>query len=381
MNFEQYFPKGLAKGSAFCNRQKERDRLKNHINAGQHTLLISPRRYGKTSLVKYVMDTLELPNAQADLFVAVDAERIRLILLSAIKSIVQQVAGTVENAVVLLTSAFKGVSSQWIIGTKGISVILTPDKEADPAQTIQEALLALEILLSKKKQKAILFIDEVQEIAEVAEGKGIEGAIRHVAQEAKNIVFIFSGSKRHMLAKMFFDKSRPLYKLCEKIILDRIKAEDYIQHLNALAKKKWGEPLSEKTLQTIFETTHLHPYYLNSLCLRIWSFSKEKPTTKTIQNHWLEIIREERFEIIRELSALSTGQRKILIAIAEGENKALTSKAFLAKINMSGSSISENAQALEEKDYLEKNEDQEYIFIDPIIKSTLLHYYTDIQEI
>lgn len=377
MHYEQYFPKGLAKGPAFCNRQKERAQLKKYISLGQHTLLMSPRRYGKTSLVRYVVDDLGLPNGQADLFVAVDADRIGQILLSSIKDIVHQVCGTLEKSVSLLTAAFKNVNSEWIIGVKGLQIVLTPDRNADPAQSIQQALKALEELLKKKQQKAILFIDEIQEIAEVAEGKGIEGAIRHVAQESKQLVFIFSGSKRHMLSKMFFDKSRPLYKLCEKILLDKIAAEEYKLHLNALAHKKWQQSLAGDVLEKIFEVTHLHPYYLNSLCLKLWTSSVHKPSIKIIHELWIEIIQQERLEVMRELDYLSIGQRKILIAIAEGYNKALTSKAFLRHINLSSSSVIGILQVLEQKDYVQKNEHQEYSLIDPLCASTLLYFYED----
>jgi len=376
MDYETYFPKGLAKGPAFCNRVVEREQLRNNISTGQHTLLMSPRRFGKTSLVQYVINDLKILNGQADLFVAVDAKRIEQIILVAIKTIVRQVAGTIDNSVRSLTAAFKNINSQWIIGTKGINIVLTPDRDTDPAQNIQEALRALEELLKKKKQKAVLFIDEVQEIAEVAEGKGIEGAIRHVAQDTNYISFIFSGSKRHMLAKMFFDKSRPLYKLCDKLILDRIHAKDYIKHLNKLSHKRWNKQLSKESLDRIFEVTALHPYYINSLCLKLWASPKRKPTVKAINVAWLEIMHVERLEIAHEISSLSKGQRKILIAIAEGNNKALTSKYFLRKINMSASSVSEAIQTLEEKDYIVKSINKEYYFIDPLIKTALLFYYS-----
>lgn len=375
MSYEAYFPKGLAKGHAFCNRKSEREKLKQNIKAKQHTLLISPRRFGKTSLVRYTLNELGCLSAQADLFVAVDAKRIEQIILGSIKKIVHEAAGTIENSVRLLTEVFKNMNGQWIIGTKGINIVLTPDEKSDPAQNIQEALYALEKFLGKKKKKAVFFIDEIQEIAEVAEGKGIEGAIRHVAQEANNIVFIFSGSKRHMLTKMFFDKSRPLYKLCNKLLLDKIHAKDYIEHLNKLAYKKWNKNLSKGTLEEIFELTNLHPYYMNSLCLNLWTSMKKLPTAKTVYSSWLEIMHAEKLEISREISTLSTGQRKILITISEGYNHGLTSKASLRKLNMSASSISEAIQILEEKDYIEKDGEGRYCFIDPLIRTTLLFHY------
>ena len=66
---------------------------------------------------------------------------------------------------------------------------------------------------AKKKIMVIFFIDEFQRLTEITEDHAIEAAIRHVAQTLKNVVYIFSGSNRHLIEKMFFDRNRPFYKL------------------------------------------------------------------------------------------------------------------------------------------------------------------------
>lgn len=72
MNLDTYFPRGIALGQAFCNRVAERNRLISNIKAKQHTLIMSPRRYGKTSLVKYAAHEVKTIFCEADLFVALD---------------------------------------------------------------------------------------------------------------------------------------------------------------------------------------------------------------------------------------------------------------------------------------------------------------------
>ena len=378
MNYEVYFPRGIAKGNAFCNREDERNRLIANIKSRQHTLIMSPRRYGKTSLVKYAIDESNILFGEADLFVAVDAKRVEQQILTGVKNIIGQVSASVEQVLEIIRQYFKKTSAKWTVGTQGVNIALVPESNNDPATTIMEALQALEDLLSKKKMQAIFFLDEVQEMGEVADGKGIEGALRHVAQQTRYLSLVFSGSNRHLLAKMFYDKARPLYKLCDRIVLDRIDVPHYKKHLNKLARKRWKSDFNGHALETLFTLTERHPFYMNGLCLRLWESSlKKSPSSDDIQDYWVKMVKEERQEIMRELSVLSPGQRKILIAITEGYIRELTGKVFLKKINMTSSSVVEALKMLEQRDYLEKKESGEYHLIDPLIATALKLYFGD----
>lgn len=376
INYQSYFPRGVAFGDAFCNREAERSRVKNNMLQGQHTLLMSPRRYGKTSLVKYAVEEIKLPFGEADLFVAVDARRVEQRILAGVNDIIQTVSSSLEQALNFLVDYFKKSDKQWQIGAKGMKLSLSSNNDQDPAGNILDALRALESFLQKKKQRAVLFIDEVQEISEIAEGKGIEGAIRNIAQQTKYLSFVFSGSNRRLLSQMFYDKSRPLYKLCDRINLDRISKSHYREHINKFSKKRWSHALPEETLDKILNLAELHPYYINGLCLKLWESSFDRvPNIKQVEEAWLMMLEEERLEIIRELDSLSFGQKKILISIAQGYNNQLLGKASLQRLNISASSVNEGLKVLEKKDYLQKQEDDTYIFLDPLIKKALIVYF------
>ena len=68
MDYNVYFPRGIATGIAFCNRENERQRLIKNINSRQHTLIMSPRRYGKTSLALKNLEKIKWPYAQVNLY-------------------------------------------------------------------------------------------------------------------------------------------------------------------------------------------------------------------------------------------------------------------------------------------------------------------------
>lgn len=376
MNYETYFPRGIASGEAFCNRTEEKKRLITNVNARQHTLIMSPRRYGKTSLVRYVMNEANILYAEADLFVAVDAKQIEQQILNGIQKIISEINTPTEQLLDIIRKYFQTISAKWTVGTQGINIALIPEEKNDPATAIKEALQALEDLLDKKNLRGVFFIDEIQEIGQVAEGKGIEGALRHVAQQTKQLSFCFSGSNRHLLGNMFYDKARPLYKLCDRIILGRIDESHYKMHINKYSQKKWKSKLDDSTINTLLDFTQRHPYYVNGLCRHLLeSDLKTMPDSDEVKKHWFNMVRDERQELMREMSFLSPGQRRILVAIASGDNRELTGKNFLKKVNLTGSSVSDSLKILEEGDYLEKNDGGVYQFIDPLLLSALKLYY------
>lgn len=369
----EYFPKGLALGEAFCNREQERATLKYNIEKGNHTLIKSPRKYGKTSLVMRVMQEFNMPFGEADLFVTNTAKRAEQQILKTVKTIISKVCSPLEQGLKVIRDYLSHISPRWTIGTQGIDVVLIPDEGNDSATNIMEALMALERLLAQKKTTAVIFIDEIQEIGKLSESKALEGAIRHVAQKTKYLVFVFSGSNRHLLTNMFEDDSRPLYKLCDKIVVERIAKEHYKKHLNKFAQKQWEKSLSEEFFHEIEKLTEWHSYYVNLLCSKLWCFDSV-PTKDRMLKVWEELVQIDRVDIIKALRSLSVGQQKILIEIALGYQSKLTGKEFLQKVNMSGSSVIEGVVVLEQQDYIEQKKDK-YRLIDPLIKSAInMHY-------
>lgn len=374
MKKSTYFPLGLAKNAAFCNRVLERNRLKSNIQAGRHSLVRSPRRYGKSSLILYVLNELKIPHMRLDLFVIIDEKHIETEIIGAVKKLINQLAGKSETAFRVIQDYIKKLKLKWIVGSNGINIEIIPDEKSDPAINIRSALLLLENFLAEKQQTAVLFIDEFQEVGIVAKNKGIEGAIRHVAQESRYLNIIFSGSNRHLLSQMFEDRTRPLYKLCDSLTLGRIHKENYVEFVQAIAVKTWKKTLPDLVLEKIFQFTELHPYYINVLCGRIWSIFTDTPPThiQQIEKIWLEYIEEQKSDVAKELSFLSDLQKRLIINIALGNNIHLSGKINLIKLNSSSAAISKTLKLLQERDYIIQNMTGHYELIDPLIKASIL---------
>lgn len=370
MKPRQYFPLGKAYGKAFCNRVEETNKLMGNIKNGKHTFLIAPRRYGKSSLYEKVLEIVDLPWAKLDFHLALSEKDIERIIINGITELIGKSIGSVEKLATLIKKYTKKLRPKLSIGTKIFSLELELSENSSPGENIAEAMLVLEKLLAERNKQAVLILDEFQEIGTMKQGKGIEGAIRHAAQEMENLSLIFSGSNPHVLRSMFEDERRPLYKLCRKLILDRISEEHYKQHLNKAAKIMWGKELNDHVFDRIMLVTERHPYYINYLCDELWSENKKIPSIASVDLSWKTVVEEERSDLLKDFSSLSENQKKIMVYLANYGGINLYSDEAAKKMDMPVSSISRAASTLLEKDYIEKS-NEIYRLIVPAFKAIL----------
>src|SRR5262249_39477694 len=137
------------------------------------------------------------------------------------------------------------------------------------------------------------------------------------------------------------------------------------------AKKTWKKNISPIVIEEIFMLTERHPYYINVLCDKLWTYCGENlPTVESVNIVWKDYILQEESKIAKDLSSLNTSQKKILIAIAQGVSKDLTSKDTLRKFNLTSAAVIKSLKLLEEQDYIGRNKNGEYIMIDPLIKAS-----------
>lgn len=366
MHGRQFFPLGKAYGKAFCNRTQEIEQLIGNINSHKHTLIIAPRRYGKSSLAERVIEKLALPNEKINFHLCTTEEEVAELIMDTVIKLIGTSVGKIEKTIESLKKYLSNIEPLLSFGDKIASLKLIPKNKANPAVVITEALLLLEKLLREKNKKAILFFNEFQEIQQIHKHSGIEGAIRTAAQEMSQISIIFSGSIRALLVSLFENESRPLYKLCRKIKLDRIPAIEYEKHIQKIALDTWGERLKATAFNQIMELTHRHPYYVNYLCDSIWENHKKLPTLNSINTAWNKVIAEEWSDALREFSDLSINQRRLLKYIANDQTSFLTSQEAASALSMPTSTIASAISVLIERDYIELDNSHYYI-INPLL--------------
>jgi len=342
------FPLKLALGNQFCNRTEEKAFLIHNIAQCRHTVLIAPRRYGKSSLVFNVVAELNTAVASIDLFLAHDDLAVTKRILVGISQAVSHLMPANQKLLAKLQKLFGKFRVS--LGINGFSIDASIETSGlDPVDQIFSALQGVDALAKEQDKPIIVFIDEFQDITEAKSAKSIQGAIRHIAQSTKHITFIFSGSNRRLLLELFDDKSKPLYMLCDMLHVERMSSESYYPHLQALAKAKWNQELSPLVFEKIMTLTELHPYYVNMLCHEVWK-NKHLPTMEAIFAAWQKCYEAQEDRLITELDKLTAKQKDILKALAVQPTIEPTGHSFVRVSQMPASSISQTIRALLDKD-------------------------------
>lgn len=374
-----YFPAKLAIGAAFCNRVSELKQMHSNIAKSRHTVIYSPRRYGKSSLVNKVVIDLNLPCATIDLFLAHDDNVIIKRIMSGIGEILSHLLTPSQKFLRLAQQLFHnfrvtlGIKGYYVEATFGAST-------ADVIDKIYEALNIVNKLAVEKKRKIVIFFDEFQDIANANGAKSIQGAIRNIAQSTDNIVFIFSGSYQHMLAELFDDKAKPLYMLCDKIYLERIYAKDYKEHINKIAYIKWKKHLKPDVLDKILDLTEAHAFYVNMLCDIIFA-GNCLPDLDSVLKAWEKCQDIEQRRIISDIENLAKNQQDVLRLIAIYSPTEPTGAQFVKSVGKASSTIRQCVMTLLQKDfvYLVNRDDTELTFVkkgqyrvlDPLLSKVL----------
>jgi uncharacterized protein len=362
------FPAGLAMGEAFYDRKKERSYLKKNIKHGVHTVLIAPRRFGKTSLIKKTLDETATSHIWLDFMAITAKDEAQTRFLNHISDLVVRVAKTEERLKSYISKYFSLFKPEITVGIPGILKI-TFKPENIPHAGITEALLKLDQLAQDINKRLVIVCDEFQEIVNIDKDATLQASIRHAAERSLATTYIFSGSKHQPLRRLFNGKQNPLYELCDQMSIERITEDDYRDYLQIEAKKKWGYPLSEEILAKIFYYTDYYPKYVNALCAKIW-FSELDPTPELVDTLWENYIFTRKVTIAEELNDLTLNQRKLLRYLCNQPTASLFSHQTAVAAGLATSAIQTALPGLLDRDLVIKINDL-YRVLDPTFK----HYF------
>lgn len=349
-----FYLKALPLSVPFCDREKEMSDLIRYAGNFTNVVLSSPRRYGKTSLIKRVQNSLARKGIipiYIDYFGISSIDEFSARFAGAIYSVLYKEKSLFEKAARIFTS---------------LRPVLKPDPEAGMAftvevaksktggQLLEETLKGFGEFLKSGKLSCNVTFDEFQEITELKESKFIEGTLRSYMQDQQNVSYFFVGSRRRILMDMFNDKKRPFYKSAINYVLTALPAGDaakYLADLFAQNGKNCPAPLAAK----IHAMADGYPYYIQKLSYFVYEASKNHVTEDSLHEGHKQMLLEETplFEIM--LQALRPRQIALLYAIAKEPTKTPFAAAYLTRHRLGSlGGVQAAIKKLPEMDYLEK---------------------------
>ncbi len=358
-------------GSAFTDRVEETRRLKQNFEAGVHTILISPRRMGKTSLVNKVCESIEKPDVSTVKIDVYDCRSEYDFYNKYATEILKQTSGKIENlfenAKEFLGRVLPKISISPDMATEySVSLGLTP-KVAEP----DEILKLPERIATKKNIHLVICIDEFQQIGEFKDSILFQKKLRSVWQHFQNVSFCFYGSKRHMMENLFQNKNMPFYRFGDMVFLEKIGRADWVQFVVEKFKDN-GKEISTAVADKLCDIVEDYSSYVQQLAWNLYVITPDSATDELLQQAYDELLRQLSSLYENQINTLTSYQMNFIRALCEGVNTNLTSTEVLEEYNLgTKSNVARVKKALLDKELIEIN-GREVLIADPMFKKWFL---------
>ena len=340
----------------FCDRENETAFLVKQVSNGRNVTLIADRRIGKSGLISHVFAQPEI--SKQFYTIAVDlyatgslAEMVHAFSGEVYRAVNQQSQSWLDKFFQVISSLRVGFKMDVVTGAPTFDIGLG-DITA-PEMTLEQIFAFLETA----DRPCIVAFDEFQQIANYPE-KNIEALLRTHIQRCKKTLFIFSGSRKHMMTQMFLSPSKPFYQSTINMGLEPIPCATYIefaQRMFALGNKQ----IESEAVEQVYALCRGITWFMQMLLNEMYSLTKEgeRCDADYIDVALRNVVQVQEPFYREVLAALPLKQKTLLFAILK-ENGAenITSGAFVQKYKLgSASSVQAAMKGLVEKDLVTEN--------------------------
>ena len=354
-------------GNTFTDRKEETNRLKMNFLYGVNTILISPRRMGKTSLVEKVCSLVEsdtLKIAKIDAFgCRSENDFINAFATAVVRATSSKWEEWMENARTFLSRFIPKIS----IGQDPLtdfSIAL----EYNRANTVTEDILQLPETIAKQKGiKIVICIDEFQQIADFPDSITFQKKLRSVWQLQSNVSYCLYGSKKHMMEKMFQSQSHPFYRFGDLFYLDKISETDWVEYICERFRVT-GKDISRELASEICTVTDRYSSYVQQLAWLVWLRTDKHATKEDVEFGIDRMLDACEPLFIQQTESLSAYQMNFLRALANGVHTGFTRSEILDTYQLgTAANISRLKKALTEKDLIMMTAPKKLEISDPIL--------------
>jgi len=335
----------IVKGHDFCGREKEIEDLISDIESKTNITIISPRRYGKSSLILNVFDRLEGINTiYIDLMGITNANDFLDIY---VRAFLEKLGGIRK-----ITSSFRKLfpnieDMQINFGAFGVNFKVSPT-----IRNIEEVIS----LPEKLEGKVVVALDEFQEITNIKE-IDLLALFRKKAQMFENTTFIFSGSRRHIMNDIFSNLEKPFYRFSKIYNLGPLNKTDVVGFIS----QKFNSTdisIEKEIAEKIYDISNGHPYYIQYLSHSLWNLVNKKGKCKMedLEEAIKQVLLSEKpmFETLWD--SLTANQKMVL--------KSVAFEVSPYDLEISAGSVKSALDKLRKIDVIEKV-DKRYKIIDP----------------
>ena len=349
----------------FTDREKETFRLTMNFENGLNTIIISPRRWGKTSLVNKVAEQMknhsEIRIVRMDAFsVRTPEDFYRMFATEIIKQTATRVEEWMENAKRFLSSLVPVVTMS-----------------ADPMNPVSfslksvvsnygEEVLSLPERIAKEKNiHIIICIDEFQQIGELNDSVTFQKKLRSVWQHQHSVSYCLYGSKRHLLMNMFGSRSYPFYKFGDMIFLERIPIQYWYEYIQKRFEQA-GKNISSEMIDQIYAYVDGNSSYVQQLSWLVWARTTNDVNEEILTDAQQDLLNQNHALFMEQMNGLTQYQIRFVRAVMDGKALEINRKDTIEEYELgSSANIATIKKALQKKELIEI-EGKDIHFSDPI---------------
>ena len=358
-------------GYNFIGREAEIKRLMANFVEGINTILISPRRIGKTSLVKRVKQLLESHEDVIVVYLDMFACKTEYEFYNALSAaVLKQTASHAEK---------------WMEYAKDFIVRLTPKISFSPeansdfsislgitakTHTPEQILGLAEEIARKRGKRIVVCIDEFQQIGELPDSLTVQKRLRSVWQHQQLTSYCLFGSKKHLMSNIFQRRNMPFYQFGDMIFLDKIPTEQWVDYIVEHFQDR-NRDISRELAQQLCEIVENYSSYVQQLAWLLFSLLNEGETAtlEKLNRAVNDLLNANEALFMQHIEPLSAYQLNFLRAIADGHKRGFGEMEIREEYNLgSPSNITRLKSSLIKRDLIEMQAKGTLNITDPVFK-------------
>lgn len=339
-------------GEQFTDRVKDTQRLLANFTHGISSILISPRRWGKTSLVQKVSKLArgkDIKVVNIDIFSCRNADDFYLLFATeVIKQTANKWEEWAENAKKFLSAMIPKISFGVDPQTDfSVSLDFSNIKFNDD-------LLDLPQKIAKEKGfQVVVCIDEFQQVSEFSDHVHFQKKLRSVWQLQTDVSYCLYGSKKHLMSELFSKQSMPFYKFGDVFFLQKICTEDWIPFICERFEST-GKSISQDLAKKICDTVENHSSYVQQLAWNVWVKTDNVASNEDVESAVTDLFNQNSMLYYQYIDGLSGFQMNFLRALADGKNSEFTKSEILKNYQLGTSAnVKRLKNALEKKELID----------------------------
>ena len=364
MTDNPFVTNGYAGAEYFCDRVEETKTIVNFLTNGNNMALMSPRRLGKTDLIRHCFEQPAISDDYYTFVIDIYAtDSFQDFVYTFGKSILETLKPKGRKAWERFLSMLSSVRSEISFDINGNPVWGLGIGTATPSQTTLDEIFNY---LNTADKHCMVAIDEFQQIVYYNDNKNVEAALRTHIQKCSNANFIFSGSQRHLMSEMFFSPSRPFYQSVVPMSLGPIPFEKYWAFAEPLFARNGNRKITQQVVEEVYRrfagVTANTQRIMNLLYM-------QTPVGGECRTEMIDLAIKTYLQMSSEayatlLKQIPEKQRNVFLAIAaEGRATNISGSKFVKKYRLpSASSVVSAVKGLMEKDFITQQDDAYYVY-------------------